>query len=239
MSPFSDEQERDTEQTFSFCKRLSATGEQRMSKKDEFNTTASILTGKPKMLKSDQLGLKKQNRIAKHMNQNWQLYMLLILPIIYYLVIRYVPMIGNIIAFRKYRGGGNILGDEWVGIKYFKQFMGDKSFWRAFFNTLVLNISYLAVRFPLTILFALLLNEIRLLRWKKFVQTVSYLPHFMSMVIVAGMLRELLSASGPINHLITSLGMENVEFLFSSEWFPTIFVSSESGRILVGVQSSI
>lgn len=197
-----------------------------MSKNDEFNKSADARTLKPNMLKSEQLGLQKKNRLSKHFNQNWQLYMLLVLPIIYYIVIRYVPMIGNIIAFRKYRGGGNILGDEWVGIRYFKQFMGDQSFWRAFFNTLILNVSYLAVRFPLTILFALLLNEIRLLRWKKFVQTVSYLPHFMSMVIVAGMLRELLSAGGPINHFITSLGMEKIDFLFNADWFPTIFVSS-------------
>ncbi len=179
-----------------------------------------------KILKPEEIGLRKKNRFGKHMSQNWQLYALLILPVIFYLVIRYVPMLGNIIAFRKYRGGGSILGDEWTGFRYFNQFIKDKSFWRAFVNTLILNISYLAFRFPLTLLFALLLNEVRQLRWKKFVQTVSYLPHFMSMVIVAGMLRELLSANGPINHLIESLGMESITFLSTAEWFPTIFVSS-------------
>ena len=140
-----------------------------------------------------------QNRASgfkKHMKKYWQYYALMLVPIIYYIVFRYIPMAGNIIAFRRYRAGRSIFGDEWSGLKYFRQFIADKTFWRAFRNTLVLNVSYLLVRFPLTLIFALLLNEIKNLRWKKFVQTVSYLPHFISMVIVTGMIRELLS---PIN----------------------------------------
>ena len=135
-------------------------------------------------------------------------------------------MAGNIIAFRKYRAGGNIFGSQWSGLRYFKQFMGDKSFWRAFRNTLSLNLLYLLFRFPLTLIFALLLNEIKNIHWKKFVQTVSYLPHFISMVIVAGMIRELLSTNGPINHLIESMGGTAVTFIALPEWFPTIFAAS-------------
>ena len=168
----------------------------------------------------------KKSSFTKHIGRYWQLYLLLIIPIIYYVVFRYLPMFGNIIAFRKYHAGGSIFGDRFVGVKYFKQFVGDKTFWRAFKNTLTLHIGYLLFRFPLTLIFALLINEIRNIHWKKFVQTVSYLPHFISMVIVCGMLKELLSTHGPINDLIYKLGGEKISFISLAEWFRTIFVTS-------------
>lgn len=164
--------------------------------------------------------------MGKHLKKNWIIYTFLIIPVAYYVIFRYIPMLGNVIAFRKYNAGGNVFGEYWVGFKYFKQFMGAKPFWRAFKNTLVLNLVYLAVRFPLTLIFALLLNEIKWMPWKKFVQTVSYLPHFISMVIVAGMIKELLSTSGPINHLLLTMGHQVIEFIALPEWFTTIFVGS-------------
>ena len=164
--------------------------------------------------------------LGRHIARNWQLYAFMLIPIVYYIIFRYVPMAGNIIAFRRYRAGSNIFGDEWSALKYFKMFWTDASFWRAFRNTLALNIKYLLFRFPMTLLFALLLNEIRNIHWKKFVQTVSYLPHFISMVIVAGMVRELLSTNGPINYLLQSLGKEPILFISLPEWFTTIFVGS-------------
>lgn len=175
--------------------------------------------------------LSKKNKsnkepLGRHIKKYWRLYLFAVIPIVYYIVFRYIPMFGNIIAFRKYRAGGSLFGVEWSGFKYFKQFISDSSFWRAFRNTLSLNLTYLLFRFPLTLIFALLLNEIRNIHWKKFVQTVSYLPHFISMVIIAGMIRELLSTSGPINNLIVSLGGSAVSFISLPEWFPTIFVAS-------------
>lgn len=167
-----------------------------------------------------------QEPILKNIKKYWQLYALMALPIIYYIIFRYIPMFGNIIAFRRYRAGSSIFGDEWSGLKYFKQFIGDRSFWRAFQNTLTLNCSYLLIKFPATLIFALLLNEIRYAPWKKFVQTVSYLPHFISMVVVAGMIKELLSLNGPINHLIQRFGGGALSFITLPEWFPTIFVGS-------------
>lgn len=162
----------------------------------------------------------------RYMKRNWQYYLLLLVPVIYYIIFRYIPMAGNVIAFRRYRAGHSIFGDEWSGLKYFKQFIGDSSFWRAFRNTLFLNVCYLIVRFPLTLIFALLLNEIKNIHWKKFVQTVSYLPHFISMVIVTGMIRELLSTHGPINALLKTMGMQPVAFIAEPKWFPAIFVIS-------------
>src|SRR5574344_246222 len=168
----------------------------------------------------------KKIAIKKHMKKYWQYYALMFIPILYFIIFRYIPMAGNIIAFRRYRAGHSIFGDEWSGLKYFKQFIADKTFWRAFKNTLTLNVTYLIIRFPLTLLFALLLNEIRNIHWKKFVQTVSYLPHFISMVIVAGMIRELVSSNGPINSLIRSLGGNTISFIALPEWFTPIFVIS-------------
>lgn len=168
----------------------------------------------------------KMNNFFKYMRKYWQFYALMLIPVIYYIIFRYIPMAGNIIAFRRYRAGGSLFGDQWSGLKYFKQFIGDKTFWRAFRNTLVLNVSYLAVRFPLTLIFALLLNEIKTMWWKKFVQTVSYLPHFISMVIVTGMIRELVSTNGPINHIITRFGGEAISFIAFPKYFSTIFVVS-------------
>ena len=82
------------------------------------------------------------------------------------------------------------------------------------------------MRFPLTLIFALLLNEIRNIKWKKFVQTVSYLPHFISMVIIAGMIKEVVSLSGPINTLLSSFGMEKISFIQEASWFPPIYIIS-------------
>ncbi len=168
----------------------------------------------------------KAQNFKKYFRKYWQFYALLLIPILYYIIFRYIPMAGNIIAFRRYRAGGSLFGQKWSGLKYFKQFIGDKTFWRAFRNTLVLNISYLVVRFPLTLIFALLLNEIKALWWKKFVQTVSYLPHFISMVIVTGMVRELVSTSGPLNQMIAHFGGDKISFIAFPQYFNPIFVIS-------------
>lgn len=164
--------------------------------------------------------------VSKHIRKYWQYYAMMLIPVVYYIIFRYVPMAGNIIAFRRYRAGSSIFGDEWSGLKYFNQFIQDQNFWRAFANTLLLNFKYLIVSFPLTLIFALLLNEVKNVAFKKVVQTISYLPHFISMVIVAGMVRELLSTNGPINNLIKSLGGEAITFISLPEWFTTIFVVS-------------
>ena len=101
----------------------------------------------------------KEHSLLRHVRKEWKLYSFLVIPILYYVIFKYIPVIGNIIAFRRYRGGSNILGDYWVGFRYFEQFLTDPDFWQAFWNTLRLSIGYLLVRFPATLIFALLLNE--------------------------------------------------------------------------------
>jgi putative aldouronate transport system permease protein len=163
-------------------------------------------------------------RLKKSFRKDWQLYTLLILPIAYYIIFKYVPMAGNIIAFRRYQVGGSIFGERWVGLRYFQSFIFNANFQRAFWNTLRLGGSYLLARFPVTLTFALLINEMRQVNAKRVVQTISYLPHFISIVVVAGMVRELLSLTGPVNMLIQSLGGEKIHFLARAEWFTLIYV---------------
>lgn len=182
------------------------------------SSAASAAAAADKYISSESLG--------RNLKKNWQLYALMLLPLIFYLIFMYVPMAGNIIAFRRYLAGGSIFGSKWSGFRYFEMFWETADFWRAFKNTLWINVVYLLVRFPLTLIFALLLNEIRTIGWKKIVQTVSYLPHFISMVITVGMIKELLSTSGPINTLLASMGKPTVDFIALPEWFVTIFVTS-------------
>lgn len=168
----------------------------------------------------------KEHSLLRHVRKEWKLYSFLVIPILYYVIFKYIPVIGNVIAFRRYRGGSNILGDYWVGLRYFEQFLTDPDFWQAFWNTLRLSIGYLLVRFPATLIFALLLNEIRKKWWKKTVQTVSYLPHFISLVVLCGMVKELLASNGPINQLIAAFGGEKIAFMSEPAWFDAIYILS-------------
>ena len=168
----------------------------------------------------------KEHSLLHHVKKEWKLYSFLILPILYYVIFKYIPVLGNIIAFRRYKGGANIFGEYWVGFRYFEQFLTDPEFWQAFGNTLRLSIGYLLVRFPATLTFALLLNEIRKKWWKKTVQTISYLPHFISLVVLCGMVKELLASNGPINQLITSLGGEKIAFMSEAGWFDAVYILS-------------
>ncbi|SDQ35526.1 ABC transporter permease [Thermostaphylospora chromogena] len=159
--------------------------------------------------------------------RDWQLYTLAILPLLFFLIFRYLPMIGNVIAFRRFQPGGNILGEEWVGLRYVQMFLNDPTFWNVFTNTLVLGALTLFFCFPLPIVLALLINEVRNRAFKRLVQSVSYLPHFLSIVVVAGIVMQFLSMDGTVNQLIRFVGGEPIPFLQRPEWFRTIYVSSE------------
>ncbi|MEO3872132.1 ABC transporter permease subunit [Nonomuraea sp. B12E4] len=161
------------------------------------------------------------------LRRDWRLYTLAILPLLFFLIFRYAPMLGNVIAFRKFEPGGNVLGEEWVGLRYVRLFLSDPTFWNVFTNTLILGALTLLFCWPLPIALALLLNEVRSRRLKRFLQSVSYLPHFLSIVIVAGIVMQMLAIDGPINQIVKVFGGEPTAFLQEPEWFRTIFVSSE------------
>ncbi|SCF37680.1 carbohydrate ABC transporter membrane protein 1, CUT1 family [Micromonospora echinospora] len=161
------------------------------------------------------------------LRRDWQLYSLAVLPLLFFLVFRYLPMAGNVIAFRRFEPGGSIFGERWVGLRYVRMFLADPTFWEVFTNTLVLGALTLLFCFPLPIVLALLLNEVRARRLKRIVQSVSYLPHFLSIVIVAAMVMQLLSVDGTVNQIVGAFGGEEVPFLQRPEWFRTVYVSSE------------
>jgi putative aldouronate transport system permease protein len=161
------------------------------------------------------------------LRKHWRLYTLAALPVIWFLVFRYLPMAGNIIAFRRFRPGSSIFGDEWVGFYYIERFIQDQAFWQAFENTVIIGALTLVIVFPLPIVLALLLNELRSRLFKRFVQTVSYLPHFMSIVIVAGFVFELTSLDGTVNRIVELFGGDPISFMQRADWFRTIYVSSE------------
>jgi putative aldouronate transport system permease protein len=161
------------------------------------------------------------------LGRDWQLYSLAVLPLLFFLIFRYLPMIGNVIAFRRFEPGGSILGEEWVGLQYVRMFLSDPTFWQVFTNTLVMGALTLVFCFPVPIVLALLLNEVRTRALKRFVQSVSYLPHFLSIVIVAGIVMQVLATDGPVNQAVKALGHEPIAFLQEPDWFRTIYVGSE------------
>jgi putative aldouronate transport system permease protein len=161
------------------------------------------------------------------LRRDWQLYALAILPLVFLAIFRYAPMVGNVIAFRTFRPGGSIFGEQWVGLRYVQMFINDPAFWKVFTNTAILGGLTLAVCFPLPIILALMLNEIRVRRFKKIVQSISYLPHFLSIVIVVGMLMQLLSVEGTFNQILRAFDLDPIPFLQRPEWFRAIYVGSE------------
>ncbi|MEK4564449.1 ABC transporter permease subunit [Alkalihalobacillus sp. FSL R5-0424] len=168
----------------------------------------------------------------KRIQKDWQLYSLLILPIVYFVIFKYGPMFGNIIAFRRFVPGGKLYGEEWVGFRYIMMFINDPTFWNVFKNTFVLGTLSLVICFPLPIIFALLLNELTSKKFKKFVQTVSYLPHFLSIVIIAGLVLQLTSLNGTINTVVEFFTGERINFMQEAGWFRTIYISSEVWQTL-------
>ena len=170
----------------------------------------------------------KAQRIA-YFKQYWVLYAMLVLPVAYYIIFRYVPMVGNVLAFRRYRPGKGMFGVEWT-LVYFERFLGDPTFWRAFKNTIVLSLSNLIVNFPIPIIFAIALNEIRWTPFKKFAQTASYIPRFVSKVVVIAILNEFLSpSSGFLNMLLLKeIGIEPIYFMNEEAWFRPVYIFSEA-----------
>lgn len=154
------------------------------------------------------------------------MYAIFFIPFCYYVIFHYWPMYGIIIAFKNYNIVKGISGSPWVGFHHFEKFLKDPYFWKLIRNTLLINIYELIWAFPAPIVLALMLNELKNQMFKRIVQSISYLPHFISTVVVCGMIANFLSSDGLINQIIEWLGLEPVKFLMLPEWFRTIFVAS-------------
>ena len=145
----------------------------------------------------------------KHFKRDWQLWAIIILPVIYYAIFEYGPMYGRQIAFRDYRPRAGITGSEWVGMKWFVKFLTSPKFGLILKNTVVLSLYSMVVSFPIPIVFALMLNALENKKYKSFAQTVTYLPHFISMVVMISILQMIFSpVSGIYGNVYRLLGGE-------------------------------
>ena len=169
--------------------------------------------------------IRRKNLFLAHLVRDSGLYVLLAPAIIYALVFLYRPMVGVLIAFEDYKPTKGIFGSNWVGLKWFIKFLSNYNFTTIFFNTLILSLYSLLASFPIPILFALLLNQMRFRRVKKLVQTVSYMPHFISVVVLVGMMNVFLSPSnGLINIIIKLMGGQAVYFMGEAGLFRHVYV---------------
>lgn len=165
--------------------------------------------------------------IRDELTKRWQLYLLLLLPISFLVVFNYVPMYGAQISFRNYTAKGGILGSAWVGVKQFVKFFTSPQFWRLIRNTFVLSIYGLLAGFPIPIMLALALNNVDNERYRKTVQMVTYAPHFISTVVLVGMISQLFSYNyGLINKVIDALGGSRKLFLTEPQYFRHLYVWS-------------
>ena len=174
---------------------------------------------------------KKKNsfmaRVRTDFRKNWILYLMILPVVVYFIIFHYWPMYGVQLAFKDFEIKKGILGSDWVGLEHFQRFFSAYNFKNLILNTLGISLYTLLVGFPIPIIFALLLNYLRSKKLKKTVQMVSYAPHFISTVVICGMLTIFMNQdTGIFNTLRGLVGLEPVEFLAKPEWFKSIYVWS-------------
>ncbi|KGP80300.1 MULTISPECIES: ABC transporter permease [Paenibacillus] len=168
-----------------------------------------------------------RSRFVRDFMMNKYLYIMMIPVIGYYLIFHYGPMYGAIIAFKDYSPMKGILGSDWVGLKHFEEFFNSYYFLRVLKNTLLISLYTLLFEFPAPIILALLINEVRKRTFKRVVQTITYMPYFISLVVICGIITDFTNADGLINRLIMMLGYDGQAMLQKPELFRPIYVLSE------------
>lgn len=161
--------------------------------------------------------------LKRRLKDNWQLYAMLLVPVVLTIVYKYIPMYGIQIAFRDYKASKGFAGSEWVGLEWFFRFFSAPTFWRMMKNTILLSLYSLLWGFPIPIILALMMNQMRFHRFKRITQTVLYAPHFISTMVICGMIRIFLSPSGGLINLIAGT---SIDFLTESSAFRTIYIAS-------------
>ena len=170
--------------------------------------------------------LKRRGSFLKLMRQEGALYLMALPAVLLIFVFCYIPMYGVLMAFENYIPAKGIIGSEWVWFKHFQSFFRDPFCWRIIKNTVLLGVYSLIFSFPAPIILALLLNELNQNFFKRAAQTISYMPYFISTVIVVGLLKEIFSLSGVANELIGMLGGTAISFMECPEWFRTMYIGS-------------
>lgn len=174
------------------------------------------------------LGEKRKFRfgILLDIRKNKLLYVMLLPVLLYYVVFHYAPMYGAVIAFKDFSPRLGIRGSDWVGFEHFREFFTGPYFWRTIKNTVLISFYQLLFGFPAPIVLALLLNELKHALFKRTVQTVTYMPHFISLIVICGILKDFTSSEGVINDIIAFFGGERLTFLLEPSLFRTVYVSS-------------
>lgn len=189
------------------------------------NPAAAARPRKPSLFKKKETALAPAHRkpLKQRLVENWQLYLLLLIPVVITIVYKYGPMYGIQIAFRDFTASRGIWGSEWVGFEWFERFFSSPNCGRMIVNTVLISLYSLLWSFPVPIILALALNQLRFHKLKRVVQTVLYAPHFISTMIICGMLRIFLSPSGGLINLL--LGT-SIDFINQSSMFRTIYIAS-------------
>ncbi|MGM7719376.1 ABC transporter permease [Metabacillus sp. Hm71] len=169
---------------------------------------------------------KTNNSAWKKIKSSWQLYVIFLLPLAYIIIFQYIPMYGITIAFKDFNPAEGILGSPWVGFKHIEAFFHSYEFWRVIKNTIGLSLYQLIIGFPFPILLALSLNYVNKKYFKKTVQMISYAPHFISVVVMVGIILVFLEPTGPINQLLHLFGKEPIQFMGNPDYFKSIYVWS-------------
>ncbi|WP_054956340.1 ABC transporter permease [Paenibacillus dakarensis] len=170
---------------------------------------------------------RKRTRFGKSFRKNWELYLLISPVIAYFIIFDYLPMYGVQIAFKNFMAAKGIWASDWIGLDHFVRFFKSFYFEQIIFNTISISLYQLAIGFPFPLLLALLINEVGSQKFKRFTQTVTYAPHFLSTVVMVGLIMIFLSPqNGIINHLIDFFGGQRISFMIESEWFKSIYVFS-------------
>lgn len=186
-------------------------------------------TGEKGRVMKNQPNAKKSmgKRISVEVKRHWQLYLMLVLPVTYLIIFAYLPMGGAVIAFKDYSIRGGIWGSEWVGLKHFKNFFTTPDFKNLMTNTLALSLYSLIISFPMPILLALAINEMRGRHYKKVVQMVTYLPYFISTVVLVGIMQNIFSVrTGLVNNIIMLFGGKAIDFMGKPGLFRSLYVWS-------------
>lgn len=168
----------------------------------------------------------KESLFIRDIVRDRWLYLILLPGVLYFIIFKYVPMFGLVMAFEDYKPHLGFMTSPWVGMKHFERFFSEPQFWMLFRNTILLAIYNLVFFFPLPIVLALMLNEVRIGIFKRFAQTLLYLPHFVSWVVAVGIFYVLFTTEGGVvNELIQKIGIEKIPFMLSEDWFRPMIIS--------------
>lgn len=168
----------------------------------------------------------KFQRLKKDFKRNWVLYLILLPVLAFYIVFHYTPMAGVVMAFERFNPTKGIFGSDWVGFKWFQQFFDSYYFTRLLKNTLLISLKDILIGFPAPIILALLLNELNNQKFKKVVQTISYMPYFISVVVLSKLIIDFFASTGAVTQFFTWFGMKPTNMLGNNKYFQGIFVGT-------------